>query len=119
MMFTVKTVRETVKQKKRREENTIDTNSRNIIWFQMNSFMLVTKQTIFTVKNKSQSSHLRKAVNFNIYIHLASFFFHVNWDSSRLKYSRWPSPTQVILTVDGNLIEINWTRTHASKERLM
>ena len=40
----------------------------------------------------------------------------MNWDSSGLKYSRWPNPTKVILTVGYNLIEINWRRTHGSKK---
>ena len=44
-----------------------------------------------------------------------NLFSHVNWNSSGLKYSLWPSPTEVILTVGDNLIEINTTRKHGSK----
>jgi hypothetical protein len=47
------------------------------------------------------------------------FFLLVNWDSTGLKDSLWPSPTWVNLTVGDNLIEINLTRSDGSKERLL
>jgi hypothetical protein len=59
-------------------------------------------------ENKMPTSHWERllgAVNFNINISLVSFFSHVNWYSSGVEYSRWPSLSVLILTVGDNQVD--------------